>query len=141
VAHLLGRLCRPALFLRPPGFYPGDLGGAVGKLTNLRSPAGLAVSTLASHVSGQGSIPAEPLEIRQSTQVRRSVLYSQTRGRNFFKSKGIGCYMFRVDDDLVVDATLRGNAARFINHASPTATARLWTSWARSTSSSLRLPE
>ena len=29
----------------------------VGKLTNLSSPAGLAVLTLASHVSGQGSIP------------------------------------------------------------------------------------
>ena len=43
-----------ALFLRPPGFHPGDLGGAVGKPTNLSSPA---VLTLASHVSGQGSIP------------------------------------------------------------------------------------
>ena len=31
----------------------------VGKLTNLSSPAGLAVLTLASHVSGQGSIPGE----------------------------------------------------------------------------------
>mmetsp|Transcript_11354 Transcript_11354/g.38728 ORF Transcript_11354/g.38728 Transcript_11354/m.38728 type:complete len:97 (-) Transcript_11354:340-630(-) len=26
------------------------------------------------------------------------------------------CYMFRVDDDTVVDATLKGNVARFINH-------------------------
>ena len=34
-----------------------SLGRAVGKLTNLSSPAGLAVLTLASHVSGQGSIP------------------------------------------------------------------------------------
>ena len=25
--------------------------------------------------------------------------------------------MFRVDDDVVVDATVKGNAARFINHA------------------------
>ena len=30
--------------------------------------------------------------------------------------QGIGCYMFRVDDEFVIDATLRGNAARFINH-------------------------
>ena len=28
--------------LRLPGFDPGDLGGAVGKLTTFRSPAGLA---------------------------------------------------------------------------------------------------
>lgn len=32
-------------------------------------------------------------------------------------SKGIGCYMFRIDDYEVVDATVHGNAARFINHS------------------------
>ena len=35
----------------------------------------------------------------------------------FYESRGIGCYMFKIDDDIVVDATLRGNAARFINHS------------------------
>ena len=30
--------------------------------------------------------------------------------------QGIGCYMFRIDDGEVVDATVHGNAARFINH-------------------------
>ena len=35
----------------------------------------------------------------------------------FYESKGIGCYMFRIDDDTVVDATMHGNAARFINHS------------------------
>ncbi|RXN37479.1 histone-lysine N-methyltransferase 2B-like protein [Labeo rohita] len=30
---------------------------------------------------------------------------------------GIGCYMFRIDDFDVVDATMHGNAARFINHS------------------------
>ena len=32
-------------------------------------------------------------------------------------SQGIGCYMFRIDTDEVVDATMSGNEARFINHA------------------------
>lgn len=35
----------------------------------------------------------------------------------YYNSKGIGCYMFRIDDNLVVDATMKGNAARFINHS------------------------
>ncbi|KAB0394186.1 hypothetical protein E2I00_015252, partial [Balaenoptera physalus] len=33
------------------------------------------------------------------------------------KEAGIGCYMFRMDDFDVVDATMHGNAARFINHS------------------------
>ena len=36
---------------------------------------------------------------------------------NYYESKGIGCYMFRIDDEVVVDATMKGNAARFINHS------------------------
>ena len=35
----------------------------------------------------------------------------------YYDQKGIGCYMFKVDDDVVIDATMRGNAARFINHS------------------------
>ena len=35
----------------------------------------------------------------------------------FTSLKGYGCYMFRIDDTFVVDATLYGNEARFINHS------------------------
>lgn len=35
----------------------------------------------------------------------------------YYTAKGIGCYMFRIDDKFVVDATMKGNAARFINHS------------------------
>ena len=31
--------------------------------------------------------------------------------------QGIGCYMFRIDDMEVVDVTMKGSAARFINHS------------------------
>ena len=34
-----------------------------------------------------------------------------------YESKGIGCYIFRIDSDKVVDATMSGNIIRFINHS------------------------
>jgi SET domain-containing protein len=34
-----------------------------------------------------------------------------------YEKQGIGSsYLFRVDDDIVIDATKMGNLARFINH-------------------------
>jgi len=35
----------------------------------------------------------------------------------YYERRNIGCYMFRIDDYLCVDATMKGNAARFINHS------------------------
>lgn len=40
-----------------------------------------------------------------------------TSSFNLLFLQGIGCYMFRIDDFDVVDATMHGNAARFINHS------------------------
>jgi histone-lysine N-methyltransferase MLL1 len=34
-----------------------------------------------------------------------------------YENEGMGCYMFRINRDVVVDATMKGNAARFINHS------------------------
>jgi len=35
----------------------------------------------------------------------------------YYESRGVGCYMFRVNRNWAVDATMKGNAARFINHS------------------------
>ena len=34
-----------------------------------------------------------------------------------YESRGIGCYMFKIDQNQVVDGTMSGNASRFINHS------------------------
>lgn len=46
-------------------------------------------------------------EIRQKMADLREIRYNE---------RGIGCYMFKIDDDIIVDATEKGNIARFINH-------------------------
>ncbi|EDV26157.1 uncharacterized protein TRIADDRAFT_50258 [Trichoplax adhaerens] len=45
----------------------------------------------------------------------RSILTDKQE--KYYEGKGLGCYMFRIDRDEVIDATLSGNAARFINHS------------------------
>eukprot|EP01135_Chromosphaera_perkinsii_P002293 Nk52_evm79s221 gene=Nk52_evmTU79s221 len=46
----------------------------------------------------------------------------------YYDSKKIGCYMFRIDEDWVVDATKMGNAARYVNHScNPNCEARVIT--------------
>ena len=50
-----------------------------------------------------------------SVQVIRNTLTDNRE--KYYQSKGIGCYMFKVDDNFTVDATQKGNAARFINHS------------------------
>jgi SET domain-containing protein len=53
--------------------------------------------------------------IEYAGEVIRSTV-ADVRERRY-ESQGIGCYMFRHGDDDVVDATICGNFARFINHS------------------------
>ena len=53
--------------------------------------------------------------VEYAGQVIRSVLCDKREKE--YEAKGMGCYMFRIDEQTVVDATVHGNAARFINHS------------------------
>ncbi|XP_053087349.1 histone-lysine N-methyltransferase 2B isoform X3 [Pangasianodon hypophthalmus] len=79
-----------------------------------------AVGVYRSAIHGRGlfckrNIEAGEMVIEYAGNVIRSVLTDKRE--NYYSSKGIGCYMFRIDDFDVVDATMHGNAARFINHS------------------------
>ncbi|KAM6899546.1 histone-lysine N-methyltransferase 2B-like [Xenentodon cancila] len=79
-----------------------------------------AVGVYRSAIHGRGlfckrNIEAGEMVIEYAGTVIRSVLTDKRE--KYYDSKGIGCYMFRIDDFDVVDATMQGNAARFINHS------------------------
>uniref|UniRef100_UPI003AADCCE6 histone-lysine N-methyltransferase 2B n=1 Tax=Centroberyx gerrardi TaxID=166262 RepID=UPI003AADCCE6 len=79
-----------------------------------------AVGVYRSAIDGRGlfckrNIEAGEMVIEYAGTVIRSVLTDKRE--KYYDSKGIGCYMFRIDDFDVVDATMHGNAARFINHS------------------------
>ncbi|XP_037040768.1 histone-lysine N-methyltransferase trithorax isoform X2 [Bradysia coprophila] len=78
------------------------------------------VGVYRSHIHGRGlfcnrDIEAGEMVIEYAGELIRSTLTDKRE--RYYDSRGIGCYMFKIDDNLVVDATMRGNAARFINHA------------------------
>lgn len=58
---------------------------------------------------------AGEMVIEYAGELIRSTLTDKRE--RYYDGRGIGCYMFKIDDNFVVDATMRGNAARFINHS------------------------
>ncbi|XP_041470400.1 uncharacterized protein LOC121419962 [Lytechinus variegatus] len=90
------------------------------RFRHLKQTAKEAVGVYRSSIHGRGLYCRRPIEagemvIEYSGTVIRSILTDKRE--KYYESKGIGCYMFRIDDFDVVDATTHGNAARFINHS------------------------
>ncbi|XP_069460961.1 histone-lysine N-methyltransferase 2B isoform X2 [Ambystoma mexicanum] len=90
------------------------------RFRHLKRTSKEAVGVYRSAIHGRGlfckrNIDAGEMVIEYSGIVIRSVLTDKRE--KFYDGKGIGCYMFRIDDFDVVDATMHGNAARFINHS------------------------
>ncbi|KAG8434544.1 hypothetical protein GDO86_012790 [Hymenochirus boettgeri] len=90
------------------------------RFRHLKKTSKEAVGVYRSPIHGRGlfckrNIDAGEMVIEYSGNVIRSTLTDKRE--KFYEGKGIGCYMFRIDDSEVVDATMHGNAARFINHS------------------------
>eukprot|EP00794_Sanderia_malayensis_P011403 gene11403-12590_t len=78
------------------------------------------VGVYRSSIHGRGlfckrKIEAGEMVIEYAGSVIRGTLTDKRE--HYYDGKGYGCYMFRIDDRNVVDATLFGNEARFINHS------------------------
>ena len=90
------------------------------RFRHLAKNAKEAVGVFASSIHGRGLyckrvIQAQEMVIEYAGEEIRAVLTDKRE--KYYESKGIGCYMFRIDDDVVIDATMKGNSARFINHS------------------------
>lgn len=90
------------------------------RFKRLKATCKETVGVYRSPIHGRGlfckkTIEAGEMVIEYSGNVIRSVLTDKRE--RYYDGKGIGCYMFRIDDYEVVDATVHGNAARFINHS------------------------
>ncbi|XP_028158224.1 histone-lysine N-methyltransferase trithorax isoform X5 [Ostrinia furnacalis] len=95
------------------------------RFRQLKETSKVSVGVFRSHIHGRGLFCKRDIEegdmvIEYAGEVIRAVLADQREKKYEAMSgrRGVGgCYMFRIDDNLVVDATLKGNAARFINHS------------------------
>ncbi|TTO95319.1 Histone-lysine N-methyltransferase 2A [Bagarius yarrelli] len=90
------------------------------RFRHLKKTSRDSVGVYRSAIHGRGlfckrNIDAGEMVIEYSGNVIRSVLTDKRE--KYYDAKGIGCYMFRIDDYEVVDATMHGNSARFINHS------------------------
>lgn len=90
------------------------------RFRKLQEHAKEAVGVYRSKIHGRGlfckrNIDNGEMVIEYSGEIIRSLLTDNRE--KYYEGKGIGCYMFRIDDCEVVDATMHGSAARFINHS------------------------
>jgi len=90
------------------------------RFRDLAKNAKEAVGVFRSSIHGRGlyckrDIQSGEMVIEYAGEEIRAILTDKRE--KFYEGKGIGCYMFKIDDDTVVDATMKGNAARFINHS------------------------
>ena len=90
------------------------------RFRQLKKTVKTMVDVYRSDIHGRGlfakrDIEAQEMVIEYSGQLIRSELTDKRE--KMYEKQNIGCYMFRIDRHDVIDATMCGNAARFINHS------------------------
>ena len=91
-------------------------------ITMLRQPFPVEVRRSAIHNWGlfvTRPVPKDGMVVEYMGQALRNSIADhkeQMYEHGAFKGQGGDCYMFRLDGECVLDATMRGNVARFINH-------------------------
>ncbi|CAM9573798.1 unnamed protein product, partial [Ectocarpus sp. 8 AP-2014] len=93
-------------------------------------PTGYGLKVRRSHIHGWGlfaleEFPKDAMLVEYMGEVVRQCVADLREVK--YEEMGVGsCYLFRADADAIVDATRKGNLARFINHCcDPNAIARI----------------
>ncbi|CAM9447770.1 unnamed protein product [Scytosiphon promiscuus] len=93
-------------------------------------PTGHGLKVRRSHIHGWGlfaleEFPKDTMLVEYMGEVVRQCVADLRETK--YEEMGVGsCYLFRADSDAIVDATRKGNLARFINHCcDPNAIARI----------------
>jgi len=91
------------------------------RLMQLKNRSGTRLQVLRSNIQGWGVFAKKPIKkgemiIEYVGEVISAAL--EDKREAFYDTQELGCYMFRVpDEEETVDATMKGNIARFINHS------------------------
>ena len=109
---------RQALYVDAPA---GSLEVTRDKYRRMKAvPLAARLAVRRSHIHGWGlycktDVPKDAFIIEYVGQVVRQAVGDKRE--KYYDDAGVGsCYLFRLDEDAIVDATRRGNIGRFINH-------------------------
>ena len=86
----------------------------------MKATENVRLKVLKSKIQGRGLFVMEDAQdgeflIEYVGEVISHILADEREKR--YQARGIGCYMFSLNDDYIIDATEKGNRSRFINHS------------------------
>lgn len=116
IIEYVGEIIRPVLTDKREQYYDSKVGGA-DQIHPVAPGTHLRVCVVADSSAGYPSCSVAFTASRCPMPYAFSSLPIMVPLAPVLLPQNIGCYMFRIDDKEVVDATMTGNAARFVNHS------------------------